>query len=335
MKRNPLWRVWLCSVLLLACSAQASASGWETFKSCFVTSEGRITDTANNNVSHTEGQGYGMLLAVANDDRATFDRLWQWTRSQLRNPQTELFYWRYVPGSDNPVADKNNAADGDVLLAWALQRAAQKWQVESYQQESDRIQRAIIRLDVTSFGGHTVMLPGAQGFNKVSYVVLNPSYFLFQAWREFGEHSHLQVWDKLINDGFDLLGKLSFGKTGLPMDWVALNADGSVAPAVGYSNRFSYDAIRVPLNIWWYDPHSLALVPFQRVWQGYSRMLTPAWFDVLANAPAPYHLEGGLLAVRDLTLNETGYLSDKLAADQNYFSASLQLLTWQAFQEKR
>ncbi|SUB19145.1 Minor endoglucanase Y precursor [Pantoea agglomerans] len=69
----------------------------------------------------------------------------QWTRSQLRNPQTELFYWRYVPGSDNPVADKNNAADGDVLLAWALQRAAQKWQVESYQQESDRIQRAIIQ----------------------------------------------------------------------------------------------------------------------------------------------------------------------------------------------
>ncbi|SUB19146.1 Minor endoglucanase Y precursor [Pantoea agglomerans] len=63
MKRNPLWRVWLCSVLLLACSAQASASGWETFKSRFVTSEGRITDTANNNVSHTEGQGYGMLLA--------------------------------------------------------------------------------------------------------------------------------------------------------------------------------------------------------------------------------------------------------------------------------
>uniref|UniRef100_UPI002B1E32CA glycosyl hydrolase family 8 n=1 Tax=Pseudomonas glycinae TaxID=1785145 RepID=UPI002B1E32CA len=80
-----------------------------------------------------------------------------------------------------------------------LQRAAQKWQVEGYQQESDRIQRAIIRLDVTSFGGHTVMLPGAQGFNKVSYVVRNPSYFLFQAWREFGEHSHLQVWDKLIN----------------------------------------------------------------------------------------------------------------------------------------
>ncbi|MGK3144012.1 glycosyl hydrolase family 8 [Pantoea sp. C2G6] len=335
MKVKPLWLGWICSVFLLVSSAQAAASGWESFKSRFVTPEGRIIDTANNNVSHTEGQGYGMLLAVANNDRATFDRLWQWTHSQLGNPQNDLFYWRYTPGSDNPVADKNNASDGDVLLAWALQRAAQKWQVASYQQASDRIQRAIIKLDVVSFGGHTVLLPGAQGFNKNSYVVLNPSYFLFQAWREFGERSHLQVWDKLINDGFDLLSKLSFGKTGLPLDWVALNADGSVAPAVGYPNRFSYDAIRVPLNIWWYDPQSLALVPFQRVWQGYGRTMTPAWFDVLANTPAPYHLEGGLLAVRDLTLNETGYLSDRLAADQNYFSASLQLLTWLAFQEKR
>ena len=46
-------------------------------------------------------------------------------------------------------------------------------------------------------------------------------------------------------------------------------------------------------------------------------------------------MEGGLSAVRDLTLNQTGYLSDRLAPEQNYFSASLQLLTWLAYQEKR
>ena len=335
MNIKPLWLGWICAILLLAGSAQATTSGWDNFKSRFVTAEGRVIDNANNNVSHTEGQGYGMLLAVANDDRATFDRLWQWTRSQLGNPQNDLFYWRYTPDTDNPVEDKNNASDGDVLLAWALQRAAQKWQVESYQQASDRIQREIVRLDVMKFGGYTVLLPGAQGFNKTSQVVLNPSYFLFQAWREFGEHSHLQVWDTLINDGFDLLGKLSFGKIGLPLDWVGLNADGSVVTAAGYSNRFSYDAIRVPLNIWWYDPHSPALEPFQRIWQGYGRAKTPAWFDVLSNSSAPYHLDGGMLAIRDLTLNETGYLSDRLAPQQQYFSASLQLLVWQAFHEAR
>ncbi|QDY40482.1 glycosyl hydrolase family 8 [Candidatus Pantoea soli] len=333
MKMMRLWRQWMLCFMVMCFSAQAAADGWSTYKSRFMRDDGRIIDTANNNVSHTEGQGYGMLLAVANNDRATFDRLWQWTRTHLRNPQNDLFWWRYTPDASDPVADKNDAADGNVLIAWALQRAAQKWGGD-YQQASDRIQRAVVKHTVISYAGYTVMLPGAQGFNKTSYVVLNPSYFLFTAWREFARHSHLRVWNSLIDDGMTLLGKMQFGKTGLPLDWVALNADGSLAPALGYSNRFSYDAIRVPLNIWWYDPQSLRLVPFQRVWQGYPRQSTPAWFDVLANTPAPYNMDGGLTAVRDLTLNETRYLTDQLTPQQNYFSASLQLLTWLAYQEK-
>lgn len=104
--------------MVMMVSAQASADGWSTFKSRFLTPEGRIVDNANNNVSHTEGQGYGMLLAVANDDRATFDKLWSWTRQHLLNTQNDLFYWRYTPNVSDPVADKNNASDGDVLIAW-------------------------------------------------------------------------------------------------------------------------------------------------------------------------------------------------------------------------
>ena len=326
-------RRWMLCLMMIFFSAQAMADGWSSYKSRFLKSDGRIIDTGNKGVSHTEGQGYGMLLAVANNDRATFDLLWQWTRAHLHNPQNDLFYWRYVPDAADPVADKNDASDGNVLIAWALQRAAQKWGGD-YQQDSDRIQRAIIKLNVIDYAGHKVMLPGANGFNKSSYVVLNPSYFLFAAWQAFAQQSHLRVWNTLIDDGMTLLGEMQFGKTALPLDWVALNADGSVAPAVGYSNRFSYDAIRVPLNIWWYDPQSLRLVPFQHVWQGYPRQTTPAWFDVLANSPAPYNMEGGLTAVRDLTLNQTGHLSDRIQPEQNYFSASLQLLVWLAWQEK-
>jgi endo-1,4-beta-D-glucanase Y len=39
-----------------------------------------------------------MLMAVANDDKATFDKLWQWTNSTLKNKENGLFYWRYNPG---------------------------------------------------------------------------------------------------------------------------------------------------------------------------------------------------------------------------------------------
>lgn len=323
---------WMLGFMMMCMSAHALADGWSSYKSRFLQPDGRIIDTANHNVSHTEGQGYGMLLAVANHDRPTFDLLWQWTRTHLRNADNGLFYWRYTPEAADPVADKNNASDGDVLIAWALQRAARQWGGE-YQAASDAIQRAILAHNVTTYAGYRVMLPGAQGFNKTDYVVLNPSYFLFAAWQAFAEHGQPREWNRLIADGMALLGKMQFGKIHLPLDWVALNADGTISPAADYSSRFSYDAIRVPLNVWWYDPRSPQLAPFQQLWQGYGRDNTPAWFDVLKNTVAPYPLSGGLLAVRDLVLSESGYLSDRLTPDQDYFSASLQLLTWMAYQE--
>jgi len=332
-----VWRHWLMMILLGMFSVQAAANdGWSSYKSRFMAADGRIKDTANNNVSHTEGQGFAMLLAVDNNDRQSFDRLWQWTRSHLSNAQNGLFYWRYNPDASDPIVDKNNASDGDVLIAWALLRAGEKWNVADYLKQSDKIQRSIVSRNVTTFGGYSVMLPGAQGFNKTSYVVLNPSYFLFPAWRDFARRSHLKVWNQLIEDGFTLLGKMNnFGRSALPLDWVALNADGSMAPAIAWPPRFSYDAIRIPLYIWWYDPQSLRLVPFQHFWAGYSRLQTPAWINVSNNEAAPYNMDGGLLAVRDLTMGDTAQLSSSLDAQENYYSASLRLLVWSAWQSRQ
>ncbi|PIJ50741.1 endoglucanase [Erwinia sp. OLTSP20] len=312
-------------MVVMVSTAQA-AEGWSAFKARFMSTEGRIIDSGNNNVSHTEGQGYGMLMAVAWNDRASFSLLWNWTQKNLKNNDNGLFYWRYVPNATPPVSDKNNASDGDVLIAWALQKAGEKWHVDAWLQASDAIQRAIIAQNVTRFAGYTVMLPAARGFNKNSYMVLNPSYFLFSAWRDFARRSHLGVWNTLIADGMTLLEKMRFGDAGLPVDWVALNADGSVAPASGWPPRFSYDAVRIPLNLYAYDASSLRLVPFQHFWMQFPRQQTPAWIDVLNNNKSPYNMNAGLLAVRDLTLGDNGQLSGVLSEGQDYYTSSLQLL---------
>ncbi|WP_456310586.1 glycosyl hydrolase family 8 [Serratia proteamaculans] len=321
-------------VLVLGMSQASAADGWSTFKTRFMTSEGRIQDTGNNNVSHTEGQGYAMLMAVYYNDRSSFDSLWRWTQKNLSNPNNGLFYWKYIPGASDPVSDRNNASDGDVLIAWALLKAGNKWNVPAYLQASDRLQKTIIDRNVITFAGRTIMLPGAQGFNKTSYVILNPSYFIFPAWRDFAARSHLKVWNALIDDGTQLLSEMRFGDSGLPMDWVAMNADGSMAPATAWPPRFSYDAIRVPLYLHWYDPASLQLVPFQRFWMSFQRLQTPAWIDVLSNDKAPYNMAGGLLAVRDLTLDDTGYINDALNSSEDYYSASLRLLTFLALNDR-
>ncbi|MET0374182.1 MAG: glycosyl hydrolase family 8, partial [Rhizorhabdus sp.] len=60
-----------------------SPSAWDEFKRRFVLPEGRIADTGNGGISHSEGQGYGLVLAEAAGDRATFDRLLGWTEATL------------------------------------------------------------------------------------------------------------------------------------------------------------------------------------------------------------------------------------------------------------
>src|SRR5271156_3833891 len=95
---------------------------WLKYRDRFVGDDGRVRDTGNKDISHTEGQGSAMLFAESFDDRAAFDRIWQWTRDKLRQPDSALFSWRWDPSGQNPIADANNATDGDMLIAWALTR---------------------------------------------------------------------------------------------------------------------------------------------------------------------------------------------------------------------
>ena len=103
-------------------------AAWPGFKAAFLQPDGRIVDTGNGGISHSEGQGYALLLAEAGDDRAAFDRIHQWTEQMLARHDVALFSWRYDPRAAVPVGDTNNASDGDILIAWALLRAGQRWQ---------------------------------------------------------------------------------------------------------------------------------------------------------------------------------------------------------------
>ena len=272
-------------------------TAWESYKSRFMMPDGRIIDTGNGNVSHTEGQGFAMLLAVANNDRPAFDKLWQWTDKTLRNKENGLFYWRYNPVAPNPVADKNDATDGDTLIAWALLRAQQQWHEKSYGSASDAITASLLKSTVVTFAGRQVMLPGAKGFYLNDHLNLNPSYFIFPAWQAFAARTHLTAWRKLQSDGQALLGKMAWGTSQLPSDWVALRADGRMEPAKEWPTRMSFDAIRIPLYV--YDE------------------------------VAPWFMTGGLLAVRDLTLGEA-QAEPQISAQDDYYSASLKLLVWLA-----
>ncbi|WP_145932162.1 glycosyl hydrolase family 8 [Yersinia bercovieri] len=320
--------------LLFSAAVQAQDPGWEQFKSRFLKSDGRIVDSGNHDVSHTEGQGFGMLLAVFNDDKPTFDALLGWTNRTLYNEDAGLFSWRYEPNAKVKVADKNNATDGDLLIAWALLLAGDKWKNNDYIAQSNQIQSAIIKHTVISFAGYHIMLPGANSFNHTSYVVVNPSYYIFPAWQAFYQYSHLKIWQDLNNDAIKQLSAMKLGKVNLPTDWVALQSDGSFAPANGWPARFSFDAIRIPLYLSWGENNNSALAPFIRYWQGFARLTTPAWVNVVTGATAEYPLTPGMLAIRDLTFGNLGQLTTTLLPEEDYYSSCLRLLSWWAAKQQ-
>src|SRR5262249_35071453 len=152
----------------------------------------------------------------------------------------------------HPIADSNNASDGDILIAWSLSLAAAHWHDRGYGDEARRI-LADIRVKLTDrVGAHLVLLPGADGvkFDDGS-VLVNPSYYIFPAFRDFSRLDPSPVWSRLRRDGLALLGKARFGAWGLTTDWVLLRANGAVAPAANMPPRFGFDAIRIPLYLVW------------------------------------------------------------------------------------
>lgn len=177
------------------------------------------------------------------------------------------------------------------------------------------------------------MLPGVKGFNLNDHLNLNPSYFIFPAWRAFAERTHLTAWRTLQSDGQALLGQMGWGKSHLPSDWVALRADGKMLPAKEWPPRMSFDAIRIPLYLSWADPHSALLAP-RRPGCRVTRACKPRRGSTSAPTRWPWYMAGGLLAVRDLTLGEpqeAPQIDDK----DDYYSASLKLLVWLAKQDQR
>src|SRR5262249_48667720 len=156
--------------------------------------------------SHTEGQGWAMLFAESFDDRVTFDRIWHWTRDKLQRGDNALFSWRWDPSGDKPIADINNATDGDTLIAWALARAAQRWKAPEYRAAARRIVIDIREKLIIKVAGKLVLLPGVDGFkHDDGRVMLNPSYYIFPALFEFQRLDASPQWARVRHDGLALL----------------------------------------------------------------------------------------------------------------------------------
>ena len=66
-----------------------------------------------------------------------------WTETELLIRDDGLAAWRWEPDADPHVTDPNNATDGDILIAWALVEAAERFGETAYRAPAGRIADAI------------------------------------------------------------------------------------------------------------------------------------------------------------------------------------------------
>lgn len=223
---------------------------WAVYKQRFITAQGRVVDTGNGGISHSEGQGYGMVLALAARDRDGFDRIWGWTRANLLVRGDQLAAWRFEPDKRPAIADMNNATDGDILIAWALAEAAEVWRDPAYLIAARRIAVEIGRkLILRRPAEGALLLPGVSGFgaeDRPDGPVINLSYWVFPAFDRLSRVAPEHDWAGLARNGLVLIAQAQ----PLPADWTALGG-GPPRPAADFPPLFAHNALRVPLYLAW------------------------------------------------------------------------------------
>ena len=279
----------LLVILSGACCAQGyTLSEWNDFKSKFF-QQGRIVDTGNGNISHSEGQGMGLLMSVRMNDKVTFDQLYKWTVDNLQKPN-KTFSWKWESGR---VADKNNATDGELYIAWALIEATDAWGDPKYLAEAKKITDALISCCVKKIGSKIYLLPGEYGFDEKEYIVVNPSYYIYPAIKKINAKFENPIWESLNLSG--IRASSGWGTFKLPADWLTvskLNED--LLPWKERPFRFGFEAIRVGLFLK-QNNNSASLVSPITVWL--QKESNPGWVDLNTTQKAEYPLPPGFRSV--------------------------------------
>jgi endo-1,4-beta-D-glucanase Y len=231
----------------------ADWTAYRTFVERFVQADGRVIDYSTPTQQTTsEGQSYGLFFALVANDRATFDRLLAWTRTNLAaghfaadDVRLPSWQWGRKPDGSFGVLDPNSASDSDVWIAYDLMQAGRLWKEPAYTQLGRALAEQVAAREVSDLAGlGPMLLPGPQGFKVGDVTRLNPSYLPLPVLRGLAHELAEGPWNKLAENGYKLVSTTS--PHGFAPDWAAYQAGQFVVdPKTG--DLGSYDAIRVYL----------------------------------------------------------------------------------------
>ncbi|GAA0956743.1 glycosyl hydrolase family 8 [Frigoribacterium faeni] len=219
----------------------------QAFLDDWVDSDGRVVRRDQGDDTVSEGQAYGLLVAVGVGDEDAFDTIWGWTTDNLVR-EDGLLAWQWADGA---VVDDGPASDADVDAARALVLAGDAFDRPDLTAAGVELGDVVLDAMTASTDVGRILLPGlwAQGDAPWSY---NPSYASPATFQELGDASGDPRWDELVIGSRAVTASI-LDQTALPSNWAQVAADGTVVPlpsADGSSGtvEYSYDAARLPLR---------------------------------------------------------------------------------------
>jgi endoglucanase len=221
--------------------AEALAAAQEFFDR-YLQPSGRIARPDEGGDTVSEGQAYGMLLAVALGDEDRLRLLWSWTDEHLQRDDG-LLAWRWADGG---VVDHQAAADADLLAAAALALAGTRFGDADLVADARVINDAVLAHEVVTLGSSPVLIAGPWA---IPARTVNASYLATPAmsllWETLGELR----WGPVAAWSRHTLEALTAGAPHLPPDWATVDSAGgnpqAQASPTGSAPRYGYEAARV------------------------------------------------------------------------------------------
>ncbi len=207
---------------------------------------GRVVRRDQGSDTVSEGQAYGMLIALSLKDEKTFASLWNWTRNNLQK-RDGLLAWRWQNGG---VVDNTPASDADLDVARALVIAGKQFGHSELTNAGIRLATAIADTLTVKTSLGRILLPGPwAATNPHSY---NPSYVSPVSFQVLGDATGDPRWAELATGSRAITTKL-LDVAALPSDWAQVNEDGTVAVIPGPTGTsgevtYGYDAARTAIR---------------------------------------------------------------------------------------
>lgn len=250
MQRRIFCGLMFCGIAVRAVPARAGLPNFQTWAAAYLRN-GQVIDWQQDAISHSEGQGWGLLLAQAAGDRRTFEQIEEWTAAHLAVREDRLMAWSRRP--EDGRIDWRNATDGDLFRAWALLRAARDSGWSGHAETAVAIARDLADMCLAPdprAPAELLLVPGAEARHVGDRVLVNPSYIMPRALRELGLAANEPRLMRAADHGETLLAELA--AAGQLWNWVDVTTSG-FQESLEHRAGWGYDALRIPLYLSWSD----------------------------------------------------------------------------------